>query len=92
MLINKNCYLCKGSGKVKNEYGEFACPECEFRDLYEKALCLKLDKFYDYDEDDKEEYERMAIVFREPTVWSKWHIVLYKGNIVRRVDWSWMNE
>jgi len=84
--------MCKGRGKVKTKNGNEPCPECEFRDLYEKALLFKEDIFYPFEQDRKHEIERMAIVFREPTPWSKWHIIIYEDNRVRRVDWSWMNE
>ena len=91
MNINKNCYLCKGTGRVENEHGKFRCPECEYADLYEKAMSMKEDKFYKYKDDEKEEIERMYGYFRDPTANHNWHIQLYSDNRVRRVDWSWMD-
>ena len=40
----------------------------------------------------KELKQRMYMYFRYPTINHNWHIQLYRDNIARRVDWSWMEE
>ncbi|RLD62848.1 MAG: hypothetical protein DRI84_10405 [Bacteroidetes bacterium] len=92
MVIKKNCSRCKGTGKVENQHGKFKCPECEYRDLFEKAIQLKLDKYYPYESDRHFEMERLASVFHEPTVNHSWHIELYVDHRIRRVDFSWMKN
>jgi len=92
MIVNKECRMCKGIGRVFNKHGEFVCPECEYFDLYEKAMRLKLDKYYNYDKDRHFEMERLASVFHEPSINHTWHIELYVDYRIRRVDWSWLKK
>ena len=91
MVINKNCSVCKGTGKVANIHGEFRCPECEYRYLFDKAMQLKLDKFYTYEPGRHFEMERLASIFHKPTINHTWHIELYVDYRIRRVDLSWMD-
>ena len=90
MIVNKNCTLCKGSGRVENNFGKFICPECEYADLFKKALEMKEDKAYRISASNRADADRMLILFSKPSINHSWHIELLFGNRIRRVDWLWM--
>ena len=91
MQVNRNCYLCKGNGKVRNIHGLFHCPECEYLDLKGKAMEMRLDKVYTYTSEQQAEVKMLARIFRNGRSIEKWHIDILPNNRIRRIDWSWMD-
>jgi len=92
MNIDKNCKRCKGTGKVTNEHGTFVCPDCNWRDKFRIASQMKLDYGYKIPADRKDEMQEIANLFATPTLLHTWHIELMPGNMIRRVDFCWMQE
>jgi excinuclease UvrABC ATPase subunit len=91
MKIRKDCTWCEGTGRYVNKHGEHSCPECEIRELEQKALMLKLDMGYKIDEDKQEEVEKMLMWFKYPTANRSWQLIM-EGEKLMRVDYSWMRE
>jgi predicted RNA-binding Zn-ribbon protein involved in translation (DUF1610 family) len=92
MKINKNCKICNGLGKVTNKHGTFKCPDCNWRDKFRIAEQMKEGYSYKIPADRMDEMQELANLFHEPTLLHTWHIELLSGDMIRRVDYCWMQE